>query len=464
MKQLTIKDIADLRGMTVEAVRKQVQRGVLRLLSPEFTLSSPNGRPARIVDPQSLTRAERVKLGLEVVAAPEPRAEFNTANIVEAAERVLHSMRNLTERMREHVRFLIRQRAEIVKEFQKLAGRRSAEKVNELCARWGAVSPFILQRWPSEAQPTSARALYRISARVTKGEGAALLGYIQPKHSNRISRRVAGHENRLRSILATLLYEHSTTIPVTTLHRVLSNQAEKESMPVPSIKWTRRVVDDLRKDDLFMASANKGAKGLLLQGPYIHVDKTTILPGAQYVMDNRQMDAEVISSDGSLCRPWLTRVVDHRTGLAVGWSILESAANGDSVMATITAAMLPKKPNQYNAIAGEVLGIICGVPDLWIVDNGKDFSNKRISGFSVQQTRNLIASAHEEVGDTRTHSEIVLGLLDETGARVRHAIPYNAKAKIVERTFRDMSLDFDKLVHGYVGSKPGQRPFTARTC
>ncbi|MCC6546196.1 Mu transposase C-terminal domain-containing protein [Candidatus Sumerlaeota bacterium] len=471
MKLLTIKDIAELRGVSVRAILKQIEKGTLRQLPPSCKAVTSFGRPPRLIDPKCLTEAEREQLGIvlqeEVAAAPKyaklpPLAKkLDEAGIVEATDRVIFSIRGISDQARAAIRQLVRSRLSIVREFLQLAYTRNDDVMQELCNRWACGEPAILQRWNSEAKPTSRRALYRIAARVQQGDGAGLLGHIQPKHALRRSTSLSDQEERLRAILTSYAHTLPVSTYVTVLHKTVCNEANRLGLNVPSPKWTRRVVADIRRDALFMTEAHKGKKGMLLGGPYIHVDKTTILPGSQYVMDNRQFDCEVIASNGSLVRPWLTRVVDHRTGLAVGWSILESPANGDSVMATITAAMLPKVRNEYNAVAGEVLDIICGVPDLWIVDNGKDFCNKRISGFSIDQARELIGSAHGELGDARPERELVLGVLDETGARVRHAIPYNAKAKIVERTFRDISRGFDMLVPGYVGSKPEERP--ART-
>ncbi|HLP71209.1 MAG TPA: hypothetical protein VK181_27180, partial [Rhizobium sp.] len=119
-------------------------------------------------------------------------------------------------------------------------------------------------------------------------------------------------------------------------------------------------------------------------------------------------------------------------------------------------------------IPGVDLSTVCGVPDdCWIFDNGKDFSGKTIEGTMRDEEGRLrlldrrmlqraLVDAAEEMGDSRLEP-VVYGLMIETEAKVRRALPYNAKAKIVERTFRDISEGFDCICPGYVGNEPAKR-------
>ena len=71
-------------------------------------------------------------------------------------------------------------------------------------------------------------------------------------------------------------------------------------------------------------------------------------------------------------------------------------------------------------------------------DNGKDYCKQ---GFSTP----LAIGEHE-------HS-----IFRELGVTLTNATPFNARAKTVERFFRDMMKTFDKLFPDYLGSNPAER-------
>ena len=48
-------------------------------------------------------------------------------------------------------------------------------------------------------------------------------------------------------------------------------------------------------------------------------------------------------------------------------------------------------------------------------------------------------------------------IFNELGIKLVNAIPYNARAKTIERCFRDMMQQFDKTFSDYLGSRPGER-------
>lgn len=237
--------------------------------------------------------------------------------------------------------------------------------------------------------------------------------------------------------------------------------------------WVRAAIKRLDADHSMRTLALHGDKGLNASATYISRDRTSILPGAIYTVDHRQGDLEVIGTHGQLVRPWMTMIVDLRTTLPVGWTILETSPNGDSVIAALANAMLPKTGETADALLARGIDIssVCGVPDThWVFDNGKDFSGRRIEGAEIGTdgkirtldrrkfiaAQALLVESAEELGN-ESSDPLVFGLAVELETPVRRCMPYNAKAKVVERVFRDISFGFDVLSLSHTGNNPTMR-------
>lgn len=166
---------------------------------------------------------------------------------------------------------------------------------------------------------------------------------------------------------------------------------------------------------------------------YIVRDWTGIQPGDLVIGDNRTFDTRVHIFDPATqkvisVRPTICALIDARSWYIVAWEISPVAINSWDI-----ANVLAQYVGRY------------GVPPARgaYFDNGKDFCAQ---GFSTP----LVTP------DGYQHS-----IFNELGMSLTNSIPYNARAKTVERVFRDQMQQFDKLFADYLGSKPEQRTMAA---
>lgn len=158
-------------------------------------------------------------------------------------------------------------------------------------------------------------------------------------------------------------------------------------------------------------------------------------PGECWVGDHHIFDAPIRVFDGAAgkwvpVRPWLTAWLDWGTLDFVGILIRAISPNRDSIERCLRQGI-----------------VRCGlVPPLHIyIDNGKDYKA------ALGQKRMLAAD-----DETRLR-----GIGDMIGAQIHFAIPFNARAKIIERIFGSCATAFARMWPGYLGNCPANRPETA---
>ena len=126
-------------------------------------------------------------------------------------------------------------------------------------------------------------------------------------------------------------------------------------------------------------------------------------------------------------RPWLTAWQDWGSLFFVGYRIRSISPNRDVIERAFRDGIARNN----------------NLPPVHVyIDNGKDY---RARGF----TRPALSDRDKE--RLGTVCEIL-------GCETHFALPYNARAKVVERMFRVVCEQFSKLWPGYRGSKPADRP------
>lgn len=137
-----------------------------------------------------------------------------------------------------------------------------------------------------------------------------------------------------------------------------------------------------------------------------------------WVSDHHRLDVHCLHK-GELKRPWITAWMDMRSRRFV-------------------AVLLTPGPDQNTILSSFAHGAMRhGVPEGVYLDNGKDYKARAL--FSTDR-ENFHSLAHR------------LDLV------VHHAIPYNAKAKPIERAFRTFKQQFSTLWKTYCGGKPDEKP------
>jgi len=136
-------------------------------------------------------------------------------------------------------------------------------------------------------------------------------------------------------------------------------------------------------------------------------------------------------------RPRLTMWMDYRTLRPVGWVMHVEPQNTDHVLMALKKAVKN------------------GMPQFLITDNGKTYANKEL-GESGKQRRKRHKSG-VEIGEADKAK--VAGIFAAAGILVKFALPFNAKAKIIERMFSLIHQMFEKYFEGlYVGTTKLRRP------
>jgi hypothetical protein len=90
-----------------------------------------------------------------------------------------------------------------------------------------------------------------------------------------------------------------------------------------------------------------------------------------------------------------------------------------------------------------------GIPDACLLDNGRAFASKWITGGALNRYR------------FKVREDEPLGLLTQLGIRNHWATPYHGQAKPIERAFRDFAQDIAKhpaFAGAYTGNRPDAKP------
>jgi len=167
---------------------------------------------------------------------------------------------------------------------------------------------------------------------------------------------------------------------------------------------------------------------------YIRRDWSSLEAGSMWVSDHRQFDAPVKIWDEEeqkfkAVRPWICAMMDAKSWFIAGWTISVESPNSKVIQDTLITGI---RNNQMRT------------PNFLHTDNGKDFL---AAGFATPV----------ELEGGHKHS-----ILRELGIATVTSLPYNARAKTVERMFKDVAQSFDKYFAAYLGNKPSARPDVAQ--
>lgn len=160
--------------------------------------------------------------------------------------------------------------------------------------------------------------------------------------------------------------------------------------------------------------------------PYIERDYSTLSPNDQWVSDHHVWDIFVRVPDGKggwkKEQPWGTYWMDMCTRKVMASSIRVQSPNSDIVLCSFG--------NGVRAY---------GVPKSVLLDNGKEY-----------KSNDLFSTQDEEV--------IISNLQRNFQIKTVFAIPYNARAKPIERMFNTFESQFGKKFPSYVESDTQKRP------
>ena len=273
---------------------------------------------------------------------------------------------------------------------------------SEIYVKLGKVGKSTLYRWDKKL-------------RENKDNWEALVcTYPQQKTGNKLS---SAEEEIFMSLL---LHSNKTNIgkAITLTKHILKERGITEFSCDMSF---RRFAEQYKREhyDVWVF-AREGTKALRDKVvPYIERDISKLEVGDVIIGDGHRLAFQVINPfDGKLCRPTLAAYQDWKSGALVGFEIMLEE-NTQCIASALRNSIIN-------------LGKI---PKYIYQDNGKAYKSKYF-----------------------TETDGITGLFVKLGIQAIFAKPYNAKAKPIERFFREMQDCFERLLPSFVGSCIDNKP------
>ena len=161
---------------------------------------------------------------------------------------------------------------------------------------------------------------------------------------------------------------------------------------------------------------------------HIKRDISKIKVGEVLVADGKRLNFQVINPfTGKSCRATLIGFLDWKSTALVGYEIM----------------LEENTQNIASALRNAILNL-GKIPKFVYLDNGKAFRGKYFVG----------SANFSEIG--------VKGIYEKLGITTVFANPYNARAKVIERFFLEMQESFEKLLPSYIGTSIENKPARLR--
>ena len=137
-------------------------------------------------------------------------------------------------------------------------------------------------------------------------------------------------------------------------------------------------------------------------------------------------------------RPWLTAWMDMRSRKLVGWTVNLSPCTDEIIAAFANAALDPS----------------IGLPRNIYIDNGRDYCSAKFAGRGARGKK-LTPEDQERLMEEGKATQT---LMNRLGIKTHFAIVENARAKVIEREFKNLVERFSKMMPLYCGRNQNERP------
>jgi putative transposase len=189
--------------------------------------------------------------------------------------------------------------------------------------------------------------------------------------------------------------------------------AAAEGIPCPSRPTFQRwhAAGGVSKaEEIAWREGEKALKDRVL--PFMRRDYSALRSNDIWVADGHTVDVLTKGAKGKLGRRSIGSVfMDVKSRRLMGWAFRETS-NSDAIILALKRGI-----ERF------------GVPKVLVVDNGEDYKSRAVKA-----------------------------VLDELGITVTHALPYNARSKIIERQFKNVKEWFSKLWESFTGGNPQEKP------
>ena len=205
-------------------------------------------------------------------------------------------------------------------------------------------------------------------------------------------------------------------------------QSAPQLLPLPAYSaFYRKVQNDIPKPLEIMG--REGMKAFRDRcAPYIKRTYEGMASNEWWIADNHTFDVQTKGADGSVHRLYLTAFFDARSGIFTGCYV----TSAPSSQATLIA--LRKGIMKY------------GIPENIYVDNGREFLTFDVGGLGHRTKKSQKGKFTPPP------------VFERLGIKMTNALVRNAKAKIIERRFRDVKDGFSRLFPTYTGGNVCEKP------
>ncbi len=400
---ISVKDLASIKGVTERAVRKAVNQNKYVTRMVDGTTGAKYEILVESLDYnlQNVINFEKTKNNFENKVEPSLQkiTQYPTK-----AKQIALARYDLVNLWVDYIKNSPLKKTESGKEFLEIYNK--CEIYSALYKILGHVAVGTIYRWQKEIKNNN-----NFENLIPKYD------YGEKEHSAKLT------QNELIVFKSLLLSPNKVNIGKAT--RLTKHILSKRGLASPSSAQTfRRFANNYRNkhyDEWIFAREGQKALRDKVQ-PYITRDISKLEVGDVLVADGHRLAVQCINPyTGKPCRPTLIGYLDWKSTALVGYEIML-----EENTQAITSAL-------RNSIIN--LGKI---PKICYQDNGKAFKSKFFKG-------NL-----QECG--------IQGLFDKLGIIPVFAQPYNARAKVIERFFRELQDGFERLMPSFVGANIMDKP------
>ncbi len=165
--------------------------------------------------------------------------------------------------------------------------------------------------------------------------------------------------------------------------------------------------------------------------PHIRRDYESIASNEWWVADTHTFDIISRGKDGKTHRIYINAYMDARSGIFTGWYVTANPSSEATLLALRKAIL------DY------------GIPYNIYVDNGREYLTYDIGGLG-HRAKKTTANGEEKF--------MPPGVFERLGISMTNAIVRNARAKIIERRFRDVKEHISRLFITYTGGTVVEKP------
>lgn len=408
MEYLSVEEYAQLRGCTPRYVNQLIQKGKVRAETMTGVRGGKSGEvyqiPLPTVEPKFLTKYRRIQKQKEKQNIEPDLQEEKVLKL--DYESISAEDRQEIERWKE-----------ILNNWRSFRESETVKDKAEADERYVEFANITYQ------MNLKVRTLYR-KWKAWKEEGEEALIDKRGRHGN--------HKKALPDYVWDIFEnfyldqnQRSVSLCMRLTETQLKKNEELQYLPLPSYDTFVRRIEKLPV--AVLKYFRLGDKAFMDQcAPYIKRKYDDLMSNDIWVTDNHTFDI-MIAKDEAPVRVYLTAFYDVRSRKFTGWYVTDAPRSDATVYA------LRRGIERF------------GIPKMIYSDNGREFLTHDIGGRGFRKS-------------AKTDEHEPMTILQRLGIDFRTALVKNAKAKIIERRFRDVKDSFSKIFDAYTGGHVLERP------